>query len=162
MEVRSPPNNDLERAKQLYSKTIELEKQLRNELKKKSPLDRNITLLRNNIRDNFEQVLFLNYEFAISKDVEQSIWKSVFYRVIEEYRKRLRKPQQHHNDEEQKRTGNAFKQFLTSAMSFYQRLLCKLQATFHLVLDGSVSYRLQDDGLCMFISHTQNTTILKK
>jgi hypothetical protein len=36
-------------------------------------------------------------------------------------------------------------------MSFYQRLLCKFQATFHLTLDGSVSYRLQDDGLGLFI-----------
>ena len=48
------------------------------------------------IRDNFEQVLFLNYEFAISKDVEQSIWKAVFYRVIEEYRRRLRKVSSDH------------------------------------------------------------------
>ncbi len=43
------------------------------------------------IRDNYEEILLLNFDFALSKDIEQNLWKTAFYKVIEEYRKRLRK-----------------------------------------------------------------------
>ncbi len=35
-------------------------------------------------------MILLNVDFT-SKDIEQSLWKTVFYKVIEDYRSRIRK-----------------------------------------------------------------------
>ena len=43
------------------------------------------------MRDNYEEVLFLDYPLASRKEVEQSLWKAVFYGPIEDYRSRIRK-----------------------------------------------------------------------
>jgi hypothetical protein len=148
--VQTPGLDNQLRAKQIFSKTVEQDKELRNLSKKKSAFDRSISALRNNIRDNYEQIIFLDYDFAVSKDVEQSIWKTVFYRVIEEYRKKLRKcasmddKDSPTSKDEVRRVQASFRNFLGSAANFYQQLLQKLQQAFHLVLDGSISYNVGD------------------
>lgn len=43
------------------------------------------------IRDAYVKMLFEDPVFAGSKDMEQSLWKTCFYRKIEEFRKRIRK-----------------------------------------------------------------------
>lgn len=88
------------------SKTSKLEQELASLLKRKSPVDRSITQLRNQyvfncynftliiafrIRDNYEQVLFLDLVFAQTKDIDQLLWKCVFYKAIEEFRKIIQK-----------------------------------------------------------------------
>ena len=41
------------------------------------------------IRQQTENVLFGDIEFALSKTVEERLWTHVHYRVIDDYRKRL-------------------------------------------------------------------------
>ena len=47
--------------------------------------------LYHSIRDAYVKMLFEDPNFAASKDMEQSLWKTCFYRKIEEFRKRIRK-----------------------------------------------------------------------
>jgi hypothetical protein len=42
------------------------------------------------LRDHYEKIIFLDYHFATSKEIEQSLWKVAFYKVIEEFRLRIR------------------------------------------------------------------------
>ena len=65
-------------------------------LKRKPWTDREGTRIRSEIRDNYEEVIFLDYALASRKDVEQNLWKLVFYRPIEDHRRRLRKLQTAH------------------------------------------------------------------
>lgn len=46
--------------------------------------------LTNRLRDIYEKIIFLDYEFAQSKEVEQNLWKYVYYKVIEDFRKKIR------------------------------------------------------------------------
>jgi predicted transcriptional regulator len=77
--------------KQLFAKTLELEKQLRTASKANGPLDKSAFQLRDALRESYEKLVFSDYEFATSKDVEINLWKNVYYKVIEEFRKRIRK-----------------------------------------------------------------------
>jgi hypothetical protein len=84
-------DDDNTRAKKLFSQNLGLEKELRNLLKKKNPLDKDLITLRETLRDNYEKIIFLDYDLATSKEVEQSLWKVAFYKVIEEFRVQIRK-----------------------------------------------------------------------
>lgn len=89
-----------------FSKTSKLEKELANALRKTKDIsDKSITNLRNTyvfmyiidkliclrIRKNYEQIMFTDIAFSSSKDVDQLLWKAVFYRPIEEFRKLIKK-----------------------------------------------------------------------
>ena len=43
------------------------------------------------IREAYVKMLFLDPIYAGSKDMEQSLWKTCFYRKIEDFRKKIRK-----------------------------------------------------------------------
>jgi len=75
----------------IYNNTIKLEKELLNVLRKKSPSDKSVTQLRLTIRENYEKIILSDIEFASTKDVDQQLWKCVYYRPIEEYRKIIKK-----------------------------------------------------------------------
>jgi hypothetical protein len=59
--------------------------------RKQSFYDAEPRALRQQLRGGYEALLFLDAAFAAANDVEQALWKSVFYRPIEEFRARLRK-----------------------------------------------------------------------
>eukprot|EP01112_Ceratiomyxa_fruticulosa_P003427 TRINITY_DN13795_c0_g1_i1.p1 TRINITY_DN13795_c0_g1~~TRINITY_DN13795_c0_g1_i1.p1 ORF type:complete len:146 (-),score=23.99 TRINITY_DN13795_c0_g1_i1:164-601(-) len=134
---RSVPQEELEkRAAEIYSRTLSLiENDLHNVLKVKSAFDKQVIQLRNNIRDNLAQLLFLDYEFCSNQDVEQTLWKVSFYKIIEEYRKRLRKyaaankanpTEQPSRQEELQKISSSFRGFLASSSQFYHMLLDKM------------------------------------
>lgn len=52
------------------------------------PIQHNTT---HRIRDAYVKMLFQDPIYAASKDMEQNLWKTCFYRKIEEFRKRIRK-----------------------------------------------------------------------
>lgn len=43
------------------------------------------------IREDYVTILFRDPTFAAAKDVEQNVWKTCFYKKIEEYRKKIRR-----------------------------------------------------------------------
>lgn len=138
-------------ASKLYIKTQEYEKQLRVLLKKKNIFDKSVANVRNNIRDAYSELLFLDFDYACSKDVEQNLWKIVFYKVIEEYRKQIRKltsliqkNERPSIQEDLNKMCESFRIFLTQASNFYHDLIMKFQSTYNLKLDGSIAYHLND------------------
>eukprot|EP01103_Thecamoeba_quadrilineata_P017717 TRINITY_DN6415_c0_g1_i1.p1 TRINITY_DN6415_c0_g1~~TRINITY_DN6415_c0_g1_i1.p1 ORF type:complete len:800 (+),score=151.54 TRINITY_DN6415_c0_g1_i1:67-2466(+) len=121
----------------LYRQILCQENDLRNVLKLKGPFDNSVIEIRNSIRDQLERILFEDYDYAVSKDIEQTLWKTLFYRSIEEFRKRMKNIAAENILEFQK-MNNQYQTFLSSTSRFYQSLIIKLQQRYNLVLDGSL------------------------
>ena len=104
-------------AAELYSTCIGLERQLREELKHKNFYEAAVRSVRTQLRSAYEAVLFADYagsqvDFSCVKvcsaslllcvspspcrtleqarEVEPALWKSVYYRPIEEFRRRIK------------------------------------------------------------------------
>ncbi|KAL0041131.1 hypothetical protein WJX77_005802 [Trebouxia sp. C0004] len=96
------------------------------------------------LRLAYESLLFLDYTGAQAREVEPALWKSVFYRPIEEFRRRIkaaavagekgRAPLQ--------KVKLTFGRFLQDAALFYRQLACKLQAAY-----GAVGFSLEEAQL---------------
>ncbi|KAL0043652.1 hypothetical protein WJX79_010938 [Trebouxia sp. C0005] len=96
------------------------------------------------LRLAYESLLFLDYTGAQEREVEPALWKSVFYRPIEEFRRRIkaaavagekgRAPLQ--------KVKLTFGGFLQDAARFYRQLACKLQTAY-----GAVGFSLEEAQL---------------
>jgi hypothetical protein len=62
--------------------------------RKRSFYDQEARTLRGQLRAAYESLLFLDAAFAAANDVELLLWKSVFYRPIEEFRARMKQTEQ--------------------------------------------------------------------
>jgi hypothetical protein len=127
--------------REVFASTQALEKQLKG-LLKQHPQDgcfsSEALRLQDAIRGGYEQVILRAPEFAASRDVELAMWKSCFYRRIEEYRKRIRKQAQQASlsnatasqlatsKDYLHRLCQAFNKLLQEAMTFYETLLSRL------------------------------------
>mmetsp|Transcript_36979 Transcript_36979/g.59852 ORF Transcript_36979/g.59852 Transcript_36979/m.59852 type:complete len:999 (+) Transcript_36979:103-3099(+) len=138
----------------LYNRVAELEKDFRTQCKRKNPLDKTLTPLRNSIRDDYEKIILQDIDFAASKDVEQILWKTIFYRRIEEFRKRLRKASSPVPDgtsvatskDSVRKLAHAFRLFLEESVAFYVELLRKLQNKYKISLDAGKVATFPNDG----------------
>ena len=79
----------------LCRETRELERQLRVLQRTSSGTEKQIFALRKTIRHHYRQVIYLDLAFAAENEVEQALWKYVFYKQIEELRKLLKLVTQH-------------------------------------------------------------------
>jgi len=90
--------------------------------------------LRNAIREAYVRLLFQDPTYAASKDMDQSLWKTCFYRKIEEFRKKIRKYAAAASNAESKAMAHkaraelhavcaAFGEFIAEALTFYQDLM---------------------------------------
>ncbi|CAJ0897804.1 19179_t:CDS:10 [Entrophospora sp. SA101] len=99
---------DHQTAIELHKSSVELETQLRSLSKHKSPFDKQIATLR-------------------SKEVEANLWKYVYYKAIEDFRKKLRA-----NKLPPRRLTTAFRSFLYEATGFYYFFIQRLAIHFEL------------------------------
>jgi hypothetical protein len=127
----------------LVRKITELTKQLSNAITQKSAFDRHVHILRQNIKDGAMKVLCLDLNYALSQDIEQSLWKSVFYRVIEDSRRKLKvlsdtlakvdDPQKLSiTKEELQQLTSLYCSFLDEATGFYHSLIDMMTSRFRL------------------------------
>ena len=102
----------------------------------------------------YTNLILHHYELSVQHDIEQSLWKTIFYKVIEALRARLRRlksmrvsnPSESLETELQK-TSSTFSAFLTSASKFYIGLVAKLEVAFGLLYGGTPDYILpEEDG----------------
>jgi len=131
-------------ALKLYSRSQELDKELKMLLMKKSIFDKNVVTIRNNLKVCYEKLVINHYDFSASRDVEQNLWKAVFYKIIEEYRKKIRQSNGSRTEkldssakDDFSKLCESFRSFLHSANKFYNDLIKKLQEKYHLKLDGT-------------------------
>lgn len=128
-------------ARTMHTECIEIENELNRTLKKKNFSIQHVERGRERLRVNYEKILFLDYEFANSKDVEMTLWKSCFYRVIEDFRTKIRgwqAQQQPSEKTELRKVCTQFRKFLEAACAFYHSLIHKFRTTFNLKLDGPI------------------------
>ncbi|KAL0046021.1 hypothetical protein WJX82_011659 [Trebouxia sp. C0006] len=129
---------------QQYRNCISLEQKLREESKHKNFYEPDVRAVRMDLRLAYESLLFLDYSGAQEREVEPALWKSVFYRPIEEFRRRIkaaavagekgRAPLQ--------KVKLTFGRFLQDAALFYRQLACKLQIAY-----GAVGFSLEEAQL---------------
>jgi hypothetical protein len=118
------------------------------------------------LRSLYEKVLFLDLEFATAKELEHSLWKTVFYKRIEHFRKRIRKcaaeagSRGKNNDD---KTSHQllhevcfqFSAFISDASVFYGGLLKRFQTFYESLLrsasgaDGIVRCAKQSCYRCL-------------
>ncbi|KAG1669143.1 hypothetical protein FOA52_002654 [Chlamydomonas sp. UWO 241] len=119
-----------------WASCMELERRLKAESRKRSFWDPEVRRLRLALQSAYEGLIFADYAYAVSKDVEQLIWKSVHYRPIEEFRNRLKiagqavaqpGPAGAEAQPQQQKLLSAYLKFLDEAISSYKRLVWKLQ-----------------------------------
>ncbi|GAX73413.1 hypothetical protein CEUSTIGMA_g865.t1 [Chlamydomonas eustigma] len=133
---------------QAWARAMQLEKQLKAESRKRSFWDPEVRKLRMSLQHAYEAVIFsglLGLQYAVSHDVEQLIWKAVHYRPIEEFRNRMRIADQAVQNQasagdvgpdgvdaraQQAKLRSAYWKFLEESVTFYSRLVWRLQWAF--------------------------------
>ncbi|CAG8482545.1 4492_t:CDS:10 [Funneliformis caledonium] len=90
-------NEDRKRLKELLSDASELLKKQEQQKKRvKNPentadLDDETEFLRNSLKDVYEDILLIDLKIANEHNIEEKLWRNVFYSHIEELRQKLRK-----------------------------------------------------------------------
>ncbi|MEW5298066.1 MAG: hypothetical protein WDW36_001228 [Sanguina aurantia] len=130
----------------LWVTALDLEKRLRNELRRRSFWDPDVRRIRYSLAQTYEALLGSQLVFSSTNEVEQCLWKSVYYRPIEEFRSRLKglgsstraaasatangQPPAVTAEESklqvQKLTA-AYLRFLDEAVAFYKKMVWRLQ-----------------------------------
>eukprot|EP00047_Mylnosiga_fluctuans_P021386 m.104247 g.104247 ORF g.104247 m.104247 type:complete len:706 (+) comp8879_c1_seq2:206-2323(+) len=137
------------RSHALQAQLLSLEKQLKTAMQDSEPMQPPLVQLRNELRDRYEELLFLDYDYACEVDVETRLWKNAFYRQIEEFRKLIRKRSASGHGVDA--AIRAFRGFLAIASGFYMALLARASIFFaidgvlvdlpQLGLDGAIARR---------------------
>ncbi|CAG8534106.1 12023_t:CDS:10 [Cetraspora pellucida] len=118
--------------------SVELEAELRQLSKQKPPFDKQVATVRTKqVEMNsfiYVGIIFLDYEFAQSKEVEQNLWKYVYYKFIEEFRKRIRTAVTSGGKSKgiHRKLTSSFRSFLQEATGFYYSFIQRLAAHFEL------------------------------
>ncbi|KAF6253423.1 hypothetical protein COO60DRAFT_1643170 [Scenedesmus sp. NREL 46B-D3] len=120
------------KAESEWQRALELERRLKATYRKRSFYDQEARTLRGQLRAAYESLLFLDAAFAAANDVELLLWKSVFYRPIEEFRARLKQADKAGDAGAAAgpKVAAAFVRFLEDASLFYRRLVMQLQAAY--------------------------------
>ncbi|XP_056675593.1 telomerase-binding protein EST1A isoform X2 [Monodelphis domestica] len=79
----------------------------------------------------YERCLLLDIEFSDHQNVDQILWKSAFYQVIEKFRQLLKDP----NAENPEQIRNRLLELLDEGTVFFDSLLQKLQVTYQFKLE---------------------------
>eukprot|EP00798_Chlamydomonas_sp_ICE-L_P003068 gene3068-13087_t len=146
-----------------WATSLELESRMKAELKKQGFWSVDVRQLRGSLQKAYESVLFANYEFAQAHEVEQNLWKHVFYKPLEDFRSRvhltaknLEEARLHPSSfppekvqeigQQQQKLTSAYLKFLDTAIVFYKRLVWKLQWVYgHLGTIVELDASMQND-----------------
>ncbi|KAM3869253.1 telomerase-binding protein EST1A [Diretmus argenteus] len=93
-------------------------------------LDR-MAQLRVDLLTLYEQVILTDIEFSDSQNLDQALWKNVFYQVIERFRQLLKDP----NADNTPQIRNMLLTLLDEGAMFFDALLQKLQTVFQFKLE---------------------------
>jgi hypothetical protein len=129
-----PASTEVLEVSGLAKQITELEHRLKVLLKAPQPDEKSMRPVRMSLRDNYEKLILLDHKYATESLVEQSLWKLVFYKRIEDYRKRHSKmnsaiqvaEKKERATEALKALNLSFSKFLEESKEFYLALLRKL------------------------------------
>lgn len=154
-------------AEQILRDAAPLDCQLTN-IMSRGPLSedaqRRVKQLRQELQRRFERVLLLDIDVANQRGVEQQLWRSVYYNVIEDLR------HHHHHLQEQNPSGSdaeasskqALADILDEGTCFYESLLDKLEAAYDFNLEaildeGGVGSEGSSRGIRLALLSAQRT-----
>ncbi|KAK7088741.1 hypothetical protein V1264_022624 [Littorina saxatilis] len=121
-------------AEQVLRDTAPLDSQLTNILSRGQLSDdaqRRVRQLRQELQRRYERVLLLDMDVANQRGVEQLLWRSVYYNIIES----LRRQQTPDNGSYAATAKQAMADILDEGTLFYENLLTKLETTYSFSLD---------------------------
>ncbi|XP_041347433.1 telomerase-binding protein EST1A-like [Gigantopelta aegis] len=119
------------KAEQILRDVQPLDNQLSNLLSRRIGGEdgwRRIKKLREELRVRYEQVVFLDPDVANKHYVENLLWKSVYYQVIEVFRRHLA-------DETEDEVKGQLHDILNEGSEYYEHFLGKLQSTYNFSID---------------------------
>eukprot|EP00953_Heterococcus_sp_UTEX-ZZ885_P015680 8830-Heterococcus_DN1.PRE.1 len=122
----------------VHNQALQEEKKLRELLRSTPSESAEAQALRDVIRQLHSSVIAKDPLFAARVDVEQSLWKSCYYKRIEDFRKRIRKYANAAvasgdalSREHLHRICQSFGRFLTDASAFYAGMLSSFETQLH-------------------------------
>lgn len=86
-----------------------------------------IDMIQLQLRDAYVEIMQMDVSTTQARDLDQSLWKSVFYRNIEEFRQQLKTSARAKTNTSHQRIIGEFAAFLNSASQFYLNLVAILQ-----------------------------------
>ncbi|CAL1545919.1 unnamed protein product, partial [Lymnaea stagnalis] len=114
-------------AEQILRDSVPFESQLGNILSRRPNSEdsfRMVNQIRAELQNRLEQVMLMDIEVANKHNVEQTLWKSVYYQVIESHRKRIVE------DSKDFVSKQRLIDVLDEGTRFFENVLKKLQSTF--------------------------------
>lgn len=114
------------------------------------------------IRAGFAQLIVSHPEFAQKHSVDSQLWKSVFYRVIEQFRKKIRALEDAGNKRASgdiQQCDEAFKAFIEDSHRFYHELLTALMSTYDIPQAQDIIYNDARHNLCASLNSAQKLAI---
>ncbi|XP_059141297.1 telomerase-binding protein EST1A-like [Physella acuta] len=120
-------------AEQILRDSLPFDSQLGNILSRRPNSEdsfRMVNQIRAELQNRLEQVIISDVEVANKHNVEQLLWKSVYYQVIEAYRKRIGEESQDVSSKQR------LMDVLDEGARFFENLLKKLQSTYEFDLEA--------------------------
>ncbi|KAK9687391.1 hypothetical protein K7432_014808, partial [Basidiobolus ranarum] len=139
----------------LLKSVLELEKESRRISTSIGPVSEEAQEVRVRIREIYLEIVFSDLVYAHSKDIEGKLWKSAFYKVFEEYRRRLKAFSESDikSKKKQFRTVRAaFRKALRDAIEFYTEFKTKIAERYRIY----PLYRLYRDLDCEVKSEAED------
>ncbi|CAG8809149.1 11587_t:CDS:2, partial [Racocetra persica] len=135
---------DRKRLKELISEASDLERELKKqELEKRktdSPeksaeLVEETEFLRNSLKDVYEDILLSDLKFANEHNIEERLWRYVFYNYIEELRQKLRRIDKSEKSDEYQVIYLELCRYLDLGTGFYHTIINSLKIRENIDLD---------------------------
>ncbi|XP_056008638.1 telomerase-binding protein EST1A-like isoform X3 [Ostrea edulis] len=126
-------------AEHMFQEACHMDSQLTNLVsRRQSPESmQHVYRLRLELQQKLEQIILIDVEVASKRNVEQLLWKSVYYQVIEMFRRQLSE------DKEDDSSKTELSKILDEGTTFFDKLLQKLQQKYGFnvedYLDSSLS-----------------------
>ncbi|KAG4101780.1 hypothetical protein H8356DRAFT_932356 [Neocallimastix lanati (nom. inval.)] len=126
------------KAEYQLSNALALDKKYKKLFIEKGAFDDEVEKYRNILRNSFEQIFIIDLNYAVSNDIESSLWRNIFYLVIDDFRKRNKEYKKLYSTLNQndkfifKVYSSSFHSFIKESISFYTDFIQKLTKLYNL------------------------------
>ncbi|CAG8531879.1 1199_t:CDS:10 [Diversispora eburnea] len=127
-------NEDRKRLKDLINEAVNLERELKQEQEKRkfnkteNLIDsEDAEFLRNSLKDIYEDIILIDLKFANENNIEEKLWRYVFYNPIEELRQKLRRINKHEKTNEYEAAYLEMCRYLDLGNGFYHTIVNNLK-----------------------------------
>ncbi|CAG8541773.1 10946_t:CDS:10 [Ambispora gerdemannii] len=137
-------NEERKRLKELLTEATELEKEFKKQelLKRRAKSaesaaesEQEAEFLRHSLKDVYEDILLTDLKFAIENNIEEKLWRNIFYGHVEELRQKLRKIKSEKISDDHQAAYLELCRYLDLGTGFYHTLINNLKIRENIDLD---------------------------